>query len=118
MAHKVGRMSTIQPIGLGATGKLLGRGHLVYGVFPRILCEPMIGPDPMPTSHSHAGYATSPDLGQLADDQRRTLDAFMDYLGTRVPDPVVVRAVRTDEHHVFELETGAGPMLVLERHTG
>ena len=65
------------------------------------------GPEP--------AYELSPDLGALSDDQRRALNAVGDYLDGRVGEATVVRVVTTDEHHVFELETALGPLLVLER---
>jgi hypothetical protein len=70
----------------------------------------------MPLSQPEPIYTLSPEIEGLDPDQRRALDAVTGYLAGRVPGAIVVRVVTTEEHHVFELETSLGPILLLERH--
>jgi hypothetical protein len=61
-------------------------------------------------------YTLSPEIDELDPEQHRALDAVTGYLAGRVGGAIVVRVVTTEEHHVFELETSLGPVLILERN--
>jgi hypothetical protein len=72
----------------------------------------------MSFSQPEPSYSLAPEVQALDPDQRRALDAVTGYLSQRVDGAIVVRVVTTGDHHVFELETSLGPVLVLERAEG
>ncbi|MDH3226429.1 MAG: hypothetical protein OEM67_04990 [Thermoleophilia bacterium] len=71
---------------------------------------------PMTLSQPEPTYTLAPEVENLDPEQRRALDAVTGYLSGRVGGAIVVRVVTTEQHHVFELETSLGPVLVLERN--
>ena len=66
---------------------------------------------------SQPHYSLAPGLGRLGREQITLLEKFADYFAGRGILMTVVNAVTTPHHHVFELKTSLGPVLVLERHT-
>lgn len=69
----------------------------------------MIVPPPTPT------YTLAPDVGPLLPGQQAALDACLTALVGRVNGVLVVSAGTSESHHVIELLTPAGTLLVLER---
>ncbi len=69
----------------------------------------MLVPAPRPA------YTLSPGVGPLDAGQQRALDACLAALTGRLTAVVVTAAGTTLSHHVIELMTSAGSMLVLER---
>lgn len=69
----------------------------------------MIIPAPPPT------YTLSPHLPPLEPGQQAVLDACLDALTGRLSGVVVTAAGTTATHHVMQLATHAGPLLVIER---
>lgn len=67
------------------------------------------------TFHTHRSYTLDHGVGRLSEDQERTLDAILNRHGNRLGTPLVVKALSTPMHHVFELRTDAGPILAFER---
>lgn len=72
----------------------------------------LIVPPPSPA------YTLAPDLGPLDPDQQAVLDACLSALTGRVNGVVVTAAGTSGTHHVIELLTPAGSLLVLERVSG
>ncbi len=70
---------------------------------------PVLVPPPLPT------YTLSPDLEPLLAGQQRALEAALGGLLGRVHGVVVTAVGTTLSHHVIELMTSAGTLLVLER---
>jgi hypothetical protein len=66
-------------------------------------------PAPPPT------YTLSPHLTTLTPAQQAVLDACLDALTGRLSGVVVTAAGTTATHHVIQLATHAGPLLVTER---
>jgi hypothetical protein len=66
-------------------------------------------PPPLPS------YTLSPDLEPLRNGQQRALEAALGGLMGRVHGVVVTAVGTTLSHHVIELMTSAGTLLVLER---
>lgn len=75
----------------------------------RALEVPLIVPPPAPA------YTLAPDLGPLDPDQQVVLDACLSALTGRVNGVLVTAAGTSATHHVIELLTPAGTLLVLER---
>ena len=69
----------------------------------------MLIPAPPPT------YTLSPHLSTLTPSQQAVLDACLDALTGRLAGVVVTAAGTTATHHVIQLATHAGPILVTER---
>jgi hypothetical protein len=69
----------------------------------------VIVPAPPPT------YTLSPFLAPLEPGQQAVLDACLDALTGRLSGVVVTAAGTTPTHHVIQLATNAGPLLVTER---
>ena len=69
----------------------------------------MLVPPPLPS------YTLSPDLAPLRNGQQRALEAALGGLMGRVHGVVVTAVGTTLSHHVIELMTSAGTLLVLER---
>ncbi|MGD9694884.1 MAG: hypothetical protein AB7V42_04385 [Thermoleophilia bacterium] len=69
----------------------------------------MIVPPPPPT------YTLDPGVPPLRDAQRAVLDSCLSVLTGRLAGVVVTAARTTDTHHVLELATPAGTLLVIER---
>lgn len=69
----------------------------------------MLIPAPPPT------YTLSPHLGPLDPGQQAVLDACLDAFTGRLSGVVVTAAGTTETHHVIQLLTQAGPLLVTER---
>ena len=69
----------------------------------------MLIPAPPPT------YTLSPHLTTLTPGQQAVLDACLEALTGRLSGVVVTAAGTTVTHHVIQLATHAGPMLVTER---
>ena len=69
----------------------------------------MLIPAPPPT------YTLSPHLASLTPAQQAVLDACLDTLTGRLSGVVVTAAGTTATHHIIQLATHAGPMLVTER---
>ena len=69
----------------------------------------MLVPSPPPT------YTLSPHLAALDPAQQAMLDACLDALTGRLSGVVVTAAGTTLTHHVIQLATHAGPLLVTER---
>jgi hypothetical protein len=65
-------------------------------------------PAPPPT------YTLSPHLTTLTPAQQSVLDACLDALTGRLSGVVVTAAGTTATHHVIQLATHAGPLLVTE----
>jgi hypothetical protein len=68
----------------------------------------VIVPAPPPT------YTLSPHLAPLGPGQQAVLDACLDALTGRLTGVVVTAAGTTPTHHVIQLATNAGPLLVTE----
>jgi hypothetical protein len=66
-------------------------------------------PPPLPS------YTLSPDLEPLRGGQQRALEAALGGLMGRVHGVVVTAVGTTLSHHVIELMTSSGTLLVLER---
>jgi hypothetical protein len=66
-------------------------------------------PAPPPT------YTLSPHLATLTPAQQAVLDACLDALTGRLSGVVVTAAGTTPTHHVLQLATHGGPLLVTER---
>jgi len=62
-------------------------------------------------------YTLAPGLGPLDQGQQAALDACLSGLTGRLTGVVVTAAGTTLGHHVIELATPAGTLLVLERVT-
>jgi hypothetical protein len=60
-------------------------------------------------------YTLAPGVGPLDEGQQQALDACLAALTGRMAAVVVTAAGTTLSHHVIELMTAAGSMLVLER---
>jgi len=60
-------------------------------------------------------YTLSPDMEPLRPGQQEALDACLSALTGRLAGVVVTAAGTTLSHHVIELMTPAGAILVLER---
>lgn len=71
--------------------------------------NPVLVPIPLPT------YTLAPDLEALDGGQQRALEAALGGLSGRLHGVVVTAAGTTLSHHVIELMTSAGTLLVLER---
>ena len=71
----------------------------------------MLVPAPPPA------YTLAPGVGPLDEGQQIALDACLAALTGRLSAVVVTAAGTTISHHVIELMTAAGSMLVLERVT-
>lgn len=69
----------------------------------------MLVPAPPPA------YSLAPDVGPLDAAQQAALDTCLLTLTGRMVGVVVTAAATTDTHHVIELMTSVGTMLVLER---
>jgi hypothetical protein len=69
----------------------------------------LLVPSPPPT------YTLAPGLGPLDRGQQAALDACLSALTGRLTGVVVTAAGTTLSHHVIELATPAGTLLVLER---
>ena len=69
----------------------------------------MLVPIPLPT------YTLAPDLEPLDGGQQRALEAALGGLTGRLHGVVVTACGTTLSHHVIELMTSAGTLLVLER---
>lgn len=69
----------------------------------------MLVPPPLPA------YTLAPDLPDLRPGQQRALEACLGALTGRLSGVVVTRADTTQSHHVIELATPAGTLLVMER---
>lgn len=69
----------------------------------------MLVPAPLPA------YTLAPGVGPLDDGQTEALNACLAALTGRVTGVVVTAAGTTLSHHVIELMTPAGALLVLER---
>jgi hypothetical protein len=69
----------------------------------------VLNPAPPPT------YTLSPHLARLTPAQQAVLDACLDALTGRLSGVVVTAAGTTETHHVIQLATHAGPLLVTER---
>lgn len=69
----------------------------------------MLVPAPPPT------YTLCPALAPLEPGQQAMLEACLDALTGRLSGVVVTAAGTTSSHHVIELATNAGPLLVTER---
>ena len=69
----------------------------------------MLIPPPLPT------YTLAPDLPPLRPGQQAALETCLDALTGRLSGVVVIAAGTTLSHHVIELLTPAGTLLVLER---
>lgn len=69
----------------------------------------MLVPSPPPT------YTLAPGLGPLDAGQQAALDACLSALTGRITGVVVTAAGTTLSHHVIEIATPAGTLLVLER---
>ena len=69
----------------------------------------MLIPPPLPT------YTLAPGLPPLRTGQQHALEAALGGLTGRVHGVVVTAAGTTLSHHVIELMTSAGTLLVLER---
>lgn len=69
----------------------------------------MIIPAPPPA------YTLSPHLPPLDPGQQAVLDACLDALTGRLSGVVVTAAGTTETHHVIQLATHIGPLLVVER---
>lgn len=69
----------------------------------------MLVPPPRPA------YTLSPDLDDLDPGQQAALEACLAALTGRLAGVVVTAAGTTGSHHVIELATNAGTLLVLER---
>lgn len=69
----------------------------------------MLVPVPPPT------YTLAPMLPELADGQRAALDACLTALTGRVASVLVTGVGTTMGHHMIELATPAGSVLVMER---
>ena len=63
----------------------------------------------------HPSYTLSPDLAPHRNGQQRALEAALGGLMGRVHGVVVTAVGTTLSHHVIELMTSAGTLLVLER---
>jgi hypothetical protein len=66
-------------------------------------------PPPLPA------YTLAPDLPELQPGEQRALEACLDALTGRLSGVVVTAAGTTLSHHVIELATPAGTLLVMER---
>jgi hypothetical protein len=66
-------------------------------------------PAPPPT------YTLSPHLGPLDRGQQAVLDACLDAFTGRLSGVVVTAVGTTETHHVIQLATQAGALLVIER---
>lgn len=69
----------------------------------------MLVPSPPPS------YTLAPDVGALEPGEQAALDACLAALTGRLTGVVVTAAGTTLSHHVIELSTPAGSLLVLER---
>ena len=69
----------------------------------------MLVPPPLPS------YTLSPDVEPLRTGQQQALEAALGGLMGRVHGVVVTAVGTTLSHHVIELMTSAGTLLVLER---
>jgi hypothetical protein len=69
----------------------------------------VLTPAPPPT------YTLSPHLSPLEPGQQAVLDACLDALTGRLCGVVVTAAGTTPTHHIIQLATHAGPLLVTER---
>ena len=69
----------------------------------------MLIPPPLPT------YTLAPDIDDLGAGQQHALEAALGGLIGRVHGVVVTAVGTTLSHHVIELMTSAGTLLVLER---
>ena len=69
----------------------------------------MLVPPPLPS------YTLSPEQAPLRTGQQRALEAALGGLMGRVHGVVVTAVGTTLSHHVIELMTSAGTLLVLER---
>ncbi len=69
----------------------------------------MLIPPPLPT------YTLAPDIDGLGAGQQHALEAALGGLIGRVHGVVVTAAGTTLTHHVIELMTSSGTLLVLER---
>lgn len=69
----------------------------------------MIVPPPLPT------YSLAPGMAPLTAAQQRALETSLGHLTGRLSGVVVTSAGTTLSHHVIELMTPAGLLLVLER---
>lgn len=69
----------------------------------------MIVPPPPPT------YTLDPTVPELKDGQRAALDSCLSALTGRLAGVIVTAARTTRTHHVIELATPAGTLLVIER---
>jgi len=69
----------------------------------------------MPQVSPH--YSLAPDIGYLQPEQLSLLETMAGYFARREENFTVVRALTTDDHHVFELKTSLGTVLMLERRT-
>jgi hypothetical protein len=72
----------------------------------------VIVPPPTPA------YTLAPDLAPLEPGQQAVLDACLSALTGRLDGVLVTAAGTSGTHHVIELLTPAGTLLVLERVTG
>lgn len=70
---------------------------------------PVLVPIPLPT------YTLAPDLAPLEGGEQRALEAALGGLTGRLHGVVVTAVGTTLSHHVIELMTSAGTLLVLER---
>lgn len=69
----------------------------------------MLVPPPLPA------YTLAPDLPELRPGEQRALEACLSALTGRLSGVVVTAAGTTLSHHVIELATPAGTLLVMER---
>ena len=71
----------------------------------------MIVPPPQPV------YTLAPDMDEIEGDQRALLDRCLSSLTGLADGLIVTRIGRTHDHHVVEIETAHGPLLLLERRS-
>ncbi|MGI9539414.1 MAG: hypothetical protein ACR2N6_04620 [Miltoncostaeaceae bacterium] len=69
----------------------------------------MIVPPPQPV------YTLAPDMDEIDAHERALLDRCLSSLTGLADGLLVTRIGRTQDHHVVEVETTHGPLLLLER---
>ena len=84
----------------------------------------MVGPSPHPTPRRsrsvlvpppRPAYTLSPDVAALTTGQQAALEACLSGFTGRLTGVVVTAAATTLSHHMIELATPAGSLLIMER---